>query len=83
MDREKLRQIKRPNQVKVIFMNSCPLLSDLPMIIPTSQKGKKTNKKTKTKDPLKYFSCLQRKQNLFSTLQSGCFEMARTAIKFD
>lgn len=47
MDREKLRQIKRPNQVKVIFMNSCPLLSDLPMIIPTSQKGKK---KTKTKN---------------------------------
>lgn len=44
MDREKLRQIKRPNQVKVIFMNSCPLLSDLPMIIPTSQKGKKNHK---------------------------------------
>lgn len=61
MDKEKLRQIWRPKQVKVIFINLCALLSHLSMI-PIYFPGRK--KKNKTKDPLKYFSCLQRKPSI-------------------
>lgn len=66
MDREKLRQIKRPNQVKVIFMNSCPLLSDLPMIIPTSQKGKKKQIKKQRQKILWNTSAVFRENRIYS-----------------
>lgn len=57
-DREKLRQIWRPSQVKVIFVNFCHLLSPLPMIPKLLLRKKK---KTNPKDPHQHFSCLQRK----------------------
>lgn len=64
MDREKIRHIQRLNQIKVIFINFCPLLSHLPMI-PCYFPERKEKRKSKNT------SAAFREKHLFCSLQNA------------